>query len=266
MGRGVGVLYSALVDTLRDIAILGSIWIALIALELCLPKSRVSWLSRLRSLTYWAISIPVWALIAVGYSMLWEHVGWKPQLTFAVQTWPEILVAVFASNFIADFFFYWRHRIQHQWFWRYHRVHHSIRELSGLSSYHHISEELFRIALVALPMSLLFDVQGAMIVGFVGSFIGFYAHASTRLTLGPLRYVILDPVFHRIHHSTDPKHFGKNFCAFTPLWDIAFGTAYFPKKGEWPETGLDDFAEPDGAWAWLSASREGRSRNRKATV
>lgn len=250
------IFVSVIALTLLTLAKYGAVWVAIIVIEAALPRERVSWLSRLRSASYWIISIPIWAAAVTLFVMLWRALGVNHLLSPVIATgaaWLDVVLAVLLGNVIADFFFYWRHRIQHRWFWRYHRVHHSIRELSGINSYHHISEELFRIALVALPMSLLFSQQEAVAAGIVGMFIGFYAHANTRLTMGPLRYLILDPTVHRIHHSTDPAHFGKNFCGFTPLWDVVFGTAYFPAKGVWPETGLADHPEPETAVEWLSA-------------
>jgi sterol desaturase/sphingolipid hydroxylase (fatty acid hydroxylase superfamily) len=73
---------------------------------------------------------------------------------------------------------------------------------------------------------------------------GLYEHSCMRLGLGPLRYIISDNRYHRIHHSIEPQHIGKNFGSFTPTWDIVFGTAHFPTKAQWPQTGLVDQDEP----------------------
>ena len=56
--------------------------------------------------------------------------------------------------------------------------------------------------------------------------------------------MIGDNQFHRIHHSLEERHFNRNFGTITPLWDVLFGTACFPKAGEWPKVGLADVPEP----------------------
>ena len=52
-----------------------------------------------------------------------------------------------------------------------------------------------------------------------------------------------DNPFHRIHHSTIPAHFDKNFGFVTPLWDVVLGTAHLPSLEDWPDVGLDDLEE-----------------------
>jgi hypothetical protein len=64
------------------------------------------------------------------------------------------------------------------------------------------------------------------------------------MNLGPLGRYFMDNRLHRIHHSIEPQHFDKNFGLFTTLWDSLFGTAYFPARDEWPDTGVPDFPEP----------------------
>jgi sterol desaturase/sphingolipid hydroxylase (fatty acid hydroxylase superfamily) len=66
-----------------------------------------------------------------------------------------------------------------------------------------------------------------------------------------LRRIIADNRFHRIHHSVEPQHFGKNFGAGTSLWDQLFGTAYFPAADEWPATGLSDQREANTVSEYL---------------
>jgi sterol desaturase/sphingolipid hydroxylase (fatty acid hydroxylase superfamily) len=71
-----------------------------------------------------------------------------------------------------------------------------------------------------------------------------FIHSSVNLNIGPLRYIIGDNHFHRIHHSMEEPHFDKNFGTTTPIWDVLFGTAHFPRRGEWPAVGLSDVEEP----------------------
>jgi sterol desaturase/sphingolipid hydroxylase (fatty acid hydroxylase superfamily) len=164
----------------------------------------------------------------------------------------KTIITVFAAvtgSVLLDLPYYWFHRLQHAsvFLWRFHRVHHSVRELSTLNSFHHVTEELFRIPLVTLPMCLLihFDaghVPVAVSILFSGQ--AFLQHACTRLSLGPLRYVIVDNRYHRLHHAMDDRSPVRNFGTFTSVWDQVFGTARMPKRGEWPDAGLAEIDEP----------------------
>jgi sterol desaturase/sphingolipid hydroxylase (fatty acid hydroxylase superfamily) len=157
-------------------------------------------------------------------------------------------IATVGVAMIANFFYYWLHRAQHAvpLLWRFHRVHHSITELSVTSSYHHVAEDFFQFVAVTLPMAwLLSAVPGPVpwiaIVG-VSTYFQFI-HSSTKLHIGPLRYIVCDNRYHRIHHSIEPQHINRNFGTVTPLWDVLFGTNHFPRADEWPDVGLTDVAE-----------------------
>ena len=71
------------------------------------------------------------------------------------------LVAAFAIVMIGNFFYYWLHRAQHRfpWLWRFHRVHHSITEMSATNGYHHVAEDLFQFTAVTVPMAFLLGVS-----------------------------------------------------------------------------------------------------------
>lgn len=68
-------------------------------------------------------------------------------------------------------------------------------------------------------------------------------HGNIRTNLGPLRYVLVTPQSHRVHHSIQPLHRDTNFGSIFSFWDRLFGTQY---RGydEYPETGIDDEAFP----------------------
>jgi sterol desaturase/sphingolipid hydroxylase (fatty acid hydroxylase superfamily) len=63
-------------------------------------------------------------------------------------------------------------------------------------------------------------------------------HLNVRWRLPIPWFLLNNPQFHRIHHSLLPEHHGKNFSPYFPIWDVLGGTAYPPKSGEYPATGL----------------------------
>ncbi|MCP3729192.1 sterol desaturase family protein [Sphingomonas sp. MG17] len=230
------------------------------AIELLLPRERHSLRGRLPGLIFWSLWIPVMLLAHAAYRSLWAMIGIAP-LNLAVlvpemgpwANWTGAIVAPVLAAFIYDFFFYWFHRAQHRWLWRYHAVHHSIRELNAVNAYHHISEPLFQMLFLLVPASLIaveasYSIPAVVVVLHLQAS---YIHSPARLDIGPLRALIVDNRFHRIHHSLDEHHFDKNFGACTTLWDRLFGTAWFPAKDEWPDVGLAGVEQPHSVRAWI---------------
>ncbi len=72
-----------------------------------------------------------------------------------------------------------------------------------------------------------------------------FVHANLNWTLGPLRYVIAGPVFHRWHHTSADQGGEKNFAPTFPVLDLIFGTFYLPKKMLPASYGVDDRAFPN---------------------
>ncbi len=69
---------------------------------------------------------------------------------------------------------------------------------------------------------------------------GYFIHLNSRIRFGAFGRVFACPQTHRVHHSTEPRHFDQNFAAVFSLWDSIFGTYYHPAKDEWPQTGVAD--------------------------
>ena len=98
-----------------------------------------------------------------------------------------------------------------------------------------------------MPMAVLLGVASGPVPWLVivlANTHSYFIHSSARLNIGPLRHLLCDNRFHRIHHSREQHHIDHNFATSTPLWDVMFGTAYFPRADEWPAVGLDDVPEP----------------------
>ncbi len=268
--QGLGDIYSYLYGIVNSFLIRYSVpfevCFAYFVLETVLPLSPNSLRSYVRSARFVAASV---AITTVLFSVIYHFVRAEHLTSLAVvdmtwltqsSHWPVKIFGWSAAYFVAstagNFFYYWLHRAQHAFslMWRFHRVHHSITELSAASSYHHFTEDIFQFVCVVVPTALLIKVDSGPVPSIVLAVLAthtFYIHSSTRLGIGPLRYVFGDNRFHRVHHSTEERHFDKNFGTTTPLWDVLFGTAYFPKKGEWPKVGLSDTPEPQSVRDYL---------------
>jgi sterol desaturase/sphingolipid hydroxylase (fatty acid hydroxylase superfamily) len=146
-----------------------------------------------------------------------------------------------------DIILYWTHRLFHgERMWKYHAVHHSSEELEWISAarFHPINLFLGTVfadvaLLVAGISPNIFLVLGPLTVAHSA-----FVHANLDWTLGPFKYVIAGPVFHRWHHTSANRGGEKNFAATFPVLDLIFGTFYMP-EGELPDNyGIADHSFP----------------------
>lgn len=159
--------------------------------------------------------------------------------------WAQIVAALA----IATVGGYAGHRAAHEvpLLWRFHRVHHSIRELDWLAASHvHPVDQVFIRSSAVLPLYALgFDRMslGAFVV--VLTLQAIFVHANVRLTFGPLRWVIATPEFHHWHHAREPDAYNSNYAGEFPAVDALFGTLYLPAH-RWPAQYGIDADEPAG--------------------
>ncbi|MDB5510756.1 MAG: sterol desaturase family protein [Enterovirga sp.] len=155
---------------------------------------------------------------------------------------------------LADFMMYWTHRLFHgASLWRYHAIHHAPEHLDWTSATRFHPLNIFFHSVLADAVLLLLGISPAVLI-FLGPFnvaMSAFVHANLDWTLGPFRYVIAGPVFHRWHH-TDPERGGdKNFAPTFPVLDLIFGTFHMP-AGERPDRyGVDDANFPTGLAAQM---------------
>jgi|SRR5579862_9760347 sterol desaturase/sphingolipid hydroxylase (fatty acid hydroxylase superfamily) len=230
-----------------------------ILVELAIPMQAFALGSRWRGLLFSTVGALAAGVTFTVMQALWVATGVKPFVTLHFNQlfgWTGPLTLIIGPTLmlmITDLLGYGMHRIQHGPLWRFHAMHHSVRNLHAASSYVHVADEAFRVVLITIPMSLV-PIDGVVVpLAFTLITLLYepYIHSPIRLHWGPLRRVFIDNRFHRIHHSREPAHFDKNFGVYFSLWDQLFGTAYFPKPGEWPDTGLADVDEPKTLWQWL---------------
>jgi sterol desaturase/sphingolipid hydroxylase (fatty acid hydroxylase superfamily) len=134
----------------------------------------------------------------------------------------------------ADFLQYWNHRLSHDWnfLWWGHLTHHSSSHFN-LSTGIRINWLYRSYAwLLYAPMPLLGFRMEEFILGLtVISTYNLFMHTRANLPFGPLAWLLVTPLSHRLHHSADPKHFG-NYGAALIVWDRLFGTYRELSAGE----------------------------------
>jgi sterol desaturase/sphingolipid hydroxylase (fatty acid hydroxylase superfamily) len=145
------------------------------------------------------------------------------------------------SSIVGDFL-YWYHRAEHisRWLWPIHELHHEDEHVNVTTAFKfHWIDSAALHAVQVLPAIFLPKPLVTIPVLYFLRFIRVtFEHLAIPLHLGPFNWLITSPATHRIHHSTLPEHFNRNFAAVWPFWDVIFGTYYAPKHGEYPPTGL----------------------------
>ena len=152
-------------------------------------------------------------------------------------------VRFFLGFLLADFLNWFHHVVRHKvpWFWYFHTIHHSQPQLNLLTDFRfHPADYVIAETIQILPL-LIFDFGNYEIVGFlvVHMFWTRFYHANIKLSLGPLKYILVTPQSHRVHHSCAVQHRDKNFGVFFSIWDRVFGTQY-SGCDEYPETGIGE--------------------------
>lgn len=156
----------------------------------------------------------------------WEQIGLFNQLAAPA---PVIFVALLL---VSQFLGYWVHYAYHHisWLWPLHAVHHSDIDVDVSTSYrHHPLEPLLSMPIVT-PLILLLGVSPEVAVAFkfyeVAATV--FSHSNVRIPEPlekVLRYIILTPDFHRLHHASDPQYTNSNYGSLVPWYDYLFGTA-----------------------------------------
>jgi len=148
---------------------------------------------------------------------------------------------------LSDFMLYWLHRMFHGGgFWKYHAIHHSSEDLEWISAarFHPVN---LLIGTISVDVILLMAGISPNIMLWVGPFTTFHSafvHANLNWTLGPLKYVLATPVFHRWHHTGLEEGGNTNFAGTFPIWDILFGTFRMPADSLPDNYGKDEAAIP----------------------
>ena len=174
--------------------------------------------------------------------------GFGPLATMPL--WAQALFFLTAS----DFLLYWFHRLYHgAGLWKYHAVHHSSAELDWISAarFHPVN---ILLGTVLVDVALLLAGISPNVMLWVGPFTtasSAFVHANLNWTLGPFKYVMAGPVFHRWHHTAADRGGNMNFAGTFPVWDLMFGTFYMPENELPDRYGIADASFPDSFGAQL---------------
>jgi sterol desaturase/sphingolipid hydroxylase (fatty acid hydroxylase superfamily) len=149
----------------------------------------------------------------------------------AVQSLPG-MVKIILALFVVDFIIYWIHRGQHRYhvLWRTHAWHHSIEQMYWFSGFRtsFLHSFIYNLPQVIVPVTLLKLSPAEAGIGYsLGLLIQFWEHTNLKVNIGKLRWLIITPEYHRVHHAAS-THRGKNLGTTFSIWDRWFGTYVDP--------------------------------------
>lgn len=138
----------------------------------------------------------------------------------------------FLLAFVAlDLVVYWQHRMFHlaPWFWRVHAVHHSDVEFDQTTGvrFHPVEIVLSTIIKGAAVVAIGATPLAVLVFEVVLSSGSLFNHANARMPRALdriLRWVLVTPDMHRIHHSVDSDEHNRNFGFCLTWWDRLFGS------------------------------------------
>ena len=207
-----------------------------------------------RKLTNPLIAFPAGASVtaAVGYACHTAlgavfgdagHLAQQPSIGILVLFTGSMLLAY-------DISYYWYHNLQHRFpiLWELHKVHHSAEVMVGTTKdrVHPLDDIMNRVwdGLVTGPVYgfWLFFAYDPIELTILGLnvyvlrniiMMDFVRHTHLKISFGRLmNAIVLCPHYHQLHHSTNPKHYDKNFGLMLSVWDRLFGTLSVPEPNE----------------------------------
>ena len=179
------------------------------------------------------------ALSALIGSLLF---GWKFFALPSTGVWFFVSTAIYVLA--GDCLLYWFHRAFHTYrpLWKIHSFHHSDENFNVFTTWRQwfLTGPLLGGLVVYMPLGIVLrpTVGMVVVVLIMNALSNTLSHLNARIEFGPLSLWFMNPQFHRIHHSIEPEHLNRNFAGTLPIWDVLFGTAWKPRRGEFPSTGL----------------------------
>jgi len=188
-------------------------------------------------------------VLAVSMAAKAQERGWGLLNNFDLPYWLDIVVSII----VLDLFIYLQHVMFHAVpiLWRLHMVHHADLDYDVTTGLRFHPIEIILSTGIKLSVVFTFGLQPAAVIIFEVLLNGaaMFNHGNIRLPLKfdrILRYLIVTPDMHRVHHSVIIRETNSNYGFNLPWWDRLFGTyCHQPAKGHTGMTiGLTQFRDP----------------------
>lgn len=186
---------------------------------------------------------------AVGIALSAQTQGWGLFNIYAIPSW----LALAAGFVFLDLAIYLQHVMFHAVpaLWRLHRMHHADLDIDVTTGARFHPVEILLSMLIKFAVIAALGVPPAAVVLFelLLNATSMFNHANVRVPMSvepALRWLVVTPDMHRVHHSIERDETNSNFGFNLPLWDRLFGTYRAqPRAGHAAMTiGIPDFRDP----------------------
>lgn len=171
----------------------------------------------------------------VGVAIFVQQQGWGLLNYYQIPLFASIVISVVAMDFII----YLQHIMMHAVpvLWRVHRVHHADLDydLTTGIRFHPIEIILSMLIKAAVILLLGPPVLAVVVFEVLLNAAAMFNHSNIQLPSGldqVLRWVLVTPDMHRVHHSTKKDEANSNFGFNLSWWDILFGTYRDQPRGD----------------------------------
>jgi sterol desaturase/sphingolipid hydroxylase (fatty acid hydroxylase superfamily) len=169
----------------------------------------------------------VFPVTAVGLALVMETRGWGLLNAASMPGWAAIPLAVA----LLDLVIYLQHVLFHAVpaLWRLHRMHHADLELDATTGvrFHPVEIVLSMVLKLAVVAALGTPAVAVLIFELLLNATSVFNHANVRIPARAdriLRWMVVTPDMHRVHHSIETGETNSNFGFNLPWWDRLFGT------------------------------------------
>lgn len=191
------------------------------------PRSR-RWPSNLGIVVFNTLLLRlVFPVTAIGMALLAQQNQWGVLHHLALPIWAAVAAAVV----LLDLAIYFQHRMFHAvpMFWRLHRMHHADTEfdLTNGLRFHPLEIVLSMLIKFAVIVAIGVPAAAVLIFEVMLNATAIFNHANARLPLEldrRLRWILVTPDMHRVHHSVHRHETDSNFGFNLPWWDRLLGT------------------------------------------
>ena len=186
---------------------------------------------------------------AVGVAIWVEGQGWGMLNSFALPFWLKVVLSIA----LLDFIIYLQHVMFHAvpLLWRLHMMHHADMDYDVTTGtrFHPIEILISMLIKTSAIMLLGAPALGVIIFEILLNGTAMFNHGNFFIHLGTdrvLRWFVVTPDMHRVHHSVFPSEANSNFGFNMPWWDRLMGTYRAqPMRGHDGMTiGLNQFRDP----------------------
>lgn len=196
------------------------------------PEPAAPWRRRSANLTLTVLAIATLPLVPMSFvaAAFWaqaEHIGLLNMAGDFMPGWLAAPLTLFLRGFVSFATHWLNHKVP--LLWRLHRVHHLDMALDVTSTVRFHPLEMPVTALLGLPLIVAFGLSPWALVLYelLDVAVTLFSHANLRVPSiidRYLRYLIVTPNLHAVHHSARQPETDSNFSAVFPVWDLIFGT------------------------------------------